>query len=137
MSVYQYDLRILLVINLDPRNIMLRNYSKYCRLWSILKAWCGFFVVKYIISLVFTFWATLLSTNYLLTWERPIREFAEKWLRFTPESTKHVSSANINVSDKEFIIGGWSFEFIIKSNSPGIDSWEIPCFIEPKSGNLA
>jgi hypothetical protein len=34
-------------------------------------------------------------------------------------------------SDKVFLVGGWSFIYIMKSKGPKIDLWGIPCFHVP------
>jgi hypothetical protein len=43
-----------------------------------------------------------------------------------------VTSASIMGSDKVFIVGVWSFMYIIKSKGPRIDPWELPCFTVPQ-----
>jgi hypothetical protein len=44
-----------------------------------------------------------------------------------------MSSVNIMVSVKVFIVGGKSFMYIMKSKGPRIDPWGTQCFIVPQS----
>jgi hypothetical protein len=60
----------------------------------------------------------------------------QKSSNFLPEIMALVSSANIMVSDKVFIVGGRSFMYIMKSKGPRIHPWGTPSVLRADAMRL-
>jgi hypothetical protein len=86
-----------------------------------------------VIFVVFKFRTKLLATNNLIKRERTTFYTEEKYRTFLLAVMKLVSSANNIGSDREFILRGSSFIYIMNKRVPRLDTSEISCLNLPRA----